>query len=172
MISEKIQQALNEQINAELYSAYLYLSMNAYFESENLQGFANWMRIQAQEELTHAMKIYDFLNDRGGTVTLKTINQPPTEWDSPFKVFKDTYEHEQKVTGLINNLVNLANQEKDHATNSFLQWFVTEQVEEENNARDIVSKIKLIEKSPQAMFMMDKDMAQRIFTPPLTKGEQ
>jgi len=172
MISEKIQQALNEQINAELYSAYLYLSMNTYFESENMQGFANWMRIQAQEELTHAMKIYDFLNDRGGKVTLTTIDQPPTQWDSTLAVFNATYEHEQKVTSLINNLVNLANQEKDHATNSFLQWFVTEQVEEEKNAADIVSKLKLIEKSPQAIFMMDKDMAQRIFTPPLTKGEK
>jgi len=133
MISKKIEKALNKQINAELYSAYLYLSMVAYFESVNLPGFANWMKVQTQEELMHAMKIYDFVNERGGRVVLKAIEAPPTEWDSPLDAFEATYKHEQKVTGLINNLVNLAIEEKDHATSSFLQWFVNEQVEEESS---------------------------------------
>jgi len=172
MITKKIEQALNDQVNAEFYSAYLYLSMNSYFESINLPGFANWMLIQTQEELTHAMKIYNFVNERGGRVTLKSIEQPPTEWDCPLAVFQATYEHEQKVTGLINNLVNLAIEEKDHATNSFLQWFVNEQVEEEKNAGDLVGKVKLVETSPQALYMLDKELAQRIFTPPATKGEK
>ena len=166
MINEKMTQALNEQINAELYSAYLYLSMAAYFESVNLPGFANWMRAQTQEELMHAMKIYDFVNERGGRVLLKAIEQPPVEWKSPLAVFEATYKHEQKVTGLINELVNLAIEEKDHATNAFLQWFINEQVEEEKSASDIVGKLKLIEANPEGMYMLDKEMGQRIFTPP------
>jgi len=166
MINEKMAQALNEQINAELYSAYLYISMAAYFESVNLPGFANWMRVQTQEELMHAMKIYDFVNERGGRVILKAIEQPPVEWKSPLAVFEATYKHEQKVTGLINELVNLAIEEKDHATNAFLQWFINEQVEEEKSAGDIVGRLKLIEGSPQALYMVDKEMAQRVFIPP------
>ena len=168
MIGKKMEEALNGQVNAELYSAYLYLSMEAYFESLNLAGFANWMHVQTQEELTHAMRIYDFVNERGGRVILKAIDQPPTEWKAPMDVFEATLTHEQKVTGLINDLVNLAIEEKDHATNSFLQWFVTEQVEEEKNAGEILAKLKLIEASPQALYMLDQEMAQRIFTPPPT----
>jgi ferritin len=171
MIGKKMEEALNGQINAELYSAYLYLSMEAYFGCENLAGFANWMRVQTQEELMHAMKIYDFVAERGGRVVLRAIEQPPAKWNSPLGVFEAVYKHEQKVTGLINDLVNLAVEEKDHATNSFLQWFVTEQVEEEDNASTVLGQLKLIKDSPQALFMMDKEMAQRVFTPPPTEGE-
>ncbi|MCK5556801.1 MAG: ferritin, partial [Candidatus Hydrogenedentes bacterium] len=128
MLSEKMRDALDEQLNWELYSAYLYVSMSAYFDSVNLPGFANWMRVQAQEELVHAMKFYDFINERGGRVTLQPVEGPPTEWSSPLDAFENAYRHEQKVTGLINDLVNLAVKERDHATNIFLQWFVTEQV--------------------------------------------
>jgi ferritin len=170
MISKKVGEALNEQVNAELYSAYLYLSMEAYFESVSLAGFANWMRIQTQEELMHAMKIYDFVIERDGRVLLKAIEQPQNAWESPLATFEAVYKHEQKVTGLINDLVNLAIEERDHATNTFLQWFVSEQVEEEKNACDIVGKLKLIEDSPQALFMMDDQMAQRVFTQPATEG--
>jgi ferritin len=166
MISKKMQEALNEQVTAEFYSAYLYLAMEAFFESVNLPGFANWMRVQTQEELTHGIKIYDFVNERGGRVILKAIEQPPSEWASPLAVFEAAYKHEQKVTGLINALVNLAIEEKDHAANSSLQWFVDEQVEEEKSASDIVGKLKLIKDSPEALFMVDQELAQRVFTPP------
>lgn len=171
MIGKKMQEALNEQINAELYSAYLYLSMVAYLESVNLPGFANWMRVQTQEELTHAMKIYDYVNDRGGKVSLKSIAQPPAEWDSPLAAFQAAYKHEQKVTGLINDLVNLAIEEKDHAANMFLQWFVNEQVEEEKSAETIVQKLKLIADTPGGMYMLDNEMGRRVFMPPATEGE-
>ena len=171
MISKKMVDALNEQVNAELYSAYLYLSMESYFKSENLNGFANWMRVQTQEEVAHATKIYDFINERGGRVTLKAIEGPQTEWDSALAVFKAAYEHEQKVTGLINNLVDLAIKEKDHATNSFLQWFVNEQVEEESSADEIVQQLKMMENAPGGMFMLDRELGQRVFTPPATGGE-
>ena len=112
MVSKKMEKALNDQVNAELYSAYLYLSMESYFKSLNLNGFANWMRVQTQEEVSHAMKIYDFVNERGGRVILKAIDGPQTKWDSPLVVFKAVYTHEQKVTGLINDLVDLAIKEK------------------------------------------------------------
>ncbi|MHC4570590.1 MAG: ferritin [Planctomycetota bacterium] len=171
MINKKIEDALNEQINAELYSAYLYLSMEAYFESLNLSGFANWMMVQTQEELAHVMKIYRFVNERSGRVLLKAIMQPPTEWDSPLAVFEATYKHEQKVTGLINNLVNLAIEEKDHATNSFLQWFVNEQVEEESSADEVVQKLKMIKNAPEGLLLIDRELGQRVFTPPPTEGE-
>lgn len=165
MLTEKMQEALNKQINAEFYSAYLYLSMSAYFESIDLAGFARWMRVQAQEELTHAMKIYDYVNERGGRVVLYPIEGPPTEWDSPLATFEAAYRHEQKVTGLINELVNLAQEEKDHATYIFLQWFVTEQVEEEASAKEVVQKLKLAGNAPGALFMLNRELGQRIFTP-------
>ncbi len=171
MLSEKMQDAINEQINAELYSAYLYLAMNAYFESANLPGFANWMRVQTQEELTHAMKLYDYVNERGGRVTLKAIAQPPVEWDSPLAAFEAAYKHEQKVTGLINELVNLAIAQKDHAANTFLQWFVNEQVEEEKSADEIVQKLRLTGEAPAALFMLDQQLGQRVFTPAATQTE-
>jgi ferritin len=170
MISKKMEKALNEQVNAELYSAYLYLSMEAYFKSLNLNGFANWMRVQTQEEVAHGMKIYGFIDERGGRITLKAIEGPQTKWDSPLVVFKDIYKHEQKVTSLINNLVNLAIEEKDHATNTFLQWFVNEQVEEEASADQVVQQLKMMEKAPGGMFMLDRELGQRVFTPPAAEG--
>ena len=166
-----MEEALNGQVNAEMYSAYLYLSMESYFKSLNLNGFASWMRVQTQEEMIHAMKIYDFINGRGGRVILKAIEGPPIEWDSPLAVFEAVYVHEQKVTGLINELVNLAIKEKDHATNTFLQWFVNEQVEEESSADEVVQQLKMMENAPGGMFMLDRELGQRVFTPPATQGE-
>ena len=171
MLSKKMQDALNKQVNAELYSAYFYLSMSAYYESVNLPGFANWMRVQYQEETFHAMKIYDYINARGGRAILTAIEKPPTDWKSPIAPFEDTYKHEQKVTGLINDLVNLAIEERDHATNSMLQWFVTEQVEEEKNASGILEQIKLLKDAPNGMFMIDRELGQRVFTPPAVAAE-
>lgn len=172
MISRKIQDALNGQINSEFYSAYLYLSMVAYFESINLPGFANWMKVQTQEEHIHTMKIYDYVNERNGRVTLKSIAEPPSEWESPLAAFEAAYQHEQKVTGLVNGLINLAIEEKDHAANMFLQWFVNEQVEEENSAETVVQKLKLIADAPGGMYMLDNEMSQRVFTPPAVEGEK
>ncbi len=168
MIKEKIQEALNKQLNAELFSSYLYLSMAAYFESINLKGFANWMRVQTQEELVHAMKFYNFIIERGGKAVLSAIEGPPTQWKSPLAVFEHAYKHEQKVTGLINNLVDLSIAEQDHATNNFLQWFVAEQVEEEASADEVVQKIKLMGDASGGLFMLDQELAQRVFTPPPT----
>jgi ferritin len=167
-----MQDALNEQVNAEFYSAYLYLSMAAYFESTNLPGFATWMRVQTQEELTHTMKIYDYVNERGGRVALKSIAEPPSEWESPLAVFEAAYQHEQKVTGLINGLVNLAIEEKDIAANTFLQWFVDEQVEEEESAETVVNKLKQVADASDGMKMLDNEMGQRVFTPPAVEGGQ
>jgi ferritin len=161
MISKKMEKTLNDQINAELYSAYLYLSMSAYFESENLPGFAKWMRIQWQEEVMHGLKIYDYVSERGGRATLKSIDGPPAKWKSPLDVFQATYKHEQVVTGRINDLVTQAVAEKDHATNVFLQWFVTEQVEEEKSADEIVQKLKRISDAPGGLYMLDKELGQR-----------
>jgi ferritin len=171
MISKKTEDALNEQINAEFYSAYLYLSMEAFFESMNLPGFANWMRAQIQEESMHAMKIYDFVNERGGRVLLKSIAKPPTEWQSPLAAFEAAYKHEQKVTGLINDLVNLAVEEKDHATKTFLQWFVDEQVEEESSVNKVVQKLKKIDKAAGEQLLIDRELGRRVFTPPPAQGE-
>jgi ferritin len=161
MLNPKIQAALNSQINAELYSSYLYLSMSAYFDSQNLAGMANWMRIQAQEELTHAMKFFDFVNERGGRVLLTQVEGPKTEWSSPLDVFEETLAHERKVTALINDLVDLSLGEKDHAANTFLQWFVTEQVEEEATAEAILEKLKLVGDDGVAIFMLDGELGQR-----------
>jgi ferritin len=166
MLSPKIQDALNSQINAELYSSYLYLSMSAYCDSQNLAGMANWMRIQAQEEHTHAMKFFDFVNERDGRVLLAQIEAPKTEWTSPLDVFEETLAHEQKVTGLINGLVDMSLEEKDHASNTFLQWFVTEQVEEEATAKSIMDKLKLIGDNPVALYMLDGELGQRTLPSP------
>ena len=173
MLSEKMADALNGQLNAELYSAYLYLSMEAYFQATDLPGFANWMCVQVQEEQFHARKFYDYINERGARVALARIEAPPKEWDSPLAVFEAGLAHEQKVTGLINELVNLAIDAKDHAADSFLRWFVDEQVEEEDTAGTIVGQLKLISDSPQALFLMDKELSQRVFTPPAnTEGDK
>jgi len=169
MLGEKIENALNSQMNAELYSAYLYLAMNAYFESIDLGGFANWMRIQAQEELSHAMKFHDYITQRGGRVILDKIEKPPTEWESPLDVFEHVYAHEQKVTGLINDLVNLAIEENDHATNNFLQWFVAEQVEEEESSSGVLQKVKLAGEDASSILMLDNELGQRVFNPPASE---
>jgi len=161
MLSEKMQQALNGQLNAEFYSAYLYLSMHAYFKSINLDGFANWMYYQAQEELTHGMKFYDFINQRGGRVELQQISAPETRWESPLAVFEATLQHERKVTGLINELVELALSEHDHATNIFLQWFVSEQVEEEENVGGVLEQLRLMGEAKGGLFMIDRELAKR-----------
>jgi ferritin len=145
--------------------------MEAYFESIDLSGCANWMRAQAQEELTHAMKFYGYIVQRGERVTLSTIDGPQVEWDSPVAVFEHVYEHEQKVTGLINDLVNLSLSESDHATNNFLQWFVAEQVEEEESASGVLQRMKLAGDSKSGLFMLDSELGQRVFTPPATKEE-
>ncbi len=161
MLSEKMQQALNKQINAELYSSYLYRSMEAYFLAGNLKGFARWMSAQANEEHSHAMKFFEYINERSGRVTLTEIASPPTEWANPLAVFKAVYQHEQKVTGMINDLAKLAESEKDYATSVLLQWFVKEQVEEEASALEIVEKLKMIKDSAQGLFMMDSILGQR-----------
>ncbi len=161
MISEKVQQALNDQLNLELRSAYHYLAMSAYFSQLNLNGFAQWIRIQAGEELTHAMKIYDFINDREGNVELADVKGSPIAWDNPLAVFENAYEHEREVARRINDIVDLSLAEKDHATNTFLQWFVTEQVEEEAITNEVVQKLKLVGADGNGLFIMDRDMAQR-----------
>ena len=166
MLSQNMEQALNRQLNAELYSAYLYLSMAAYYYSLNLNGFANWMTVQNQEETMHAMKFYNYINERGGRINLDKIDGPPTNWNSPLEVFEETLKHEEKVTGLINNLVDLAIAERDHAANAFLQWFVTEQVEEEASANEVIQNLKLAGNDPHALFMLDRELGTRVFTPP------
>lgn len=165
MISKKMQAAMNRQLNREIFSAYLYLSMAAYFDSINLPGFSNWMKIQVREEMVHAMKFYDHINEREGQVIMQDIEAPETKWDSPQAAFEHTLKHEQTVTGLINDLVNLSIEEKDHASNNFMQWFVTEQVEEESSANNILQKIKLAGDGA-GLFMLDQELAQRVFTPP------
>jgi ferritin len=166
MLNPKIEEAFNQQINAELHSAYLYLSMSAWFESVNFTGMANWMRVQAQEELTHAMKFFDFIHERDGKAALTQVDAPKTAWDSPLDAFQGAYEHECKITGMINGLVDLSLKESDHAANAFLQWFVTEQVEEEAAALTIADKLKLVGDSNVALFMLDGELGQRTFTPP------
>ena len=161
MLSEKMQESLNSQINAEYYSSYLYLSMAAHCEVLNLQGFAGWLRIQADEEMIHTMKIYDFVLERRGRVVLSVIEAPPSEWETPLAIFEATFAHEQYVTQRINKLVDLAIAESDHATNAFLQWFVNEQIEEEANADMVLQKLRLMAEAPGGLFMLDQEMAQR-----------
>ncbi len=161
MIDGRTQEALNKHANAEFYSSYLYLSMSAYFQSINLTGFAHWMRVQAREELAHAIKFYDQVIERGGRVSLQVVEAPASQWDSPLAAFEEAYRHEQKVTGLINQLVDDAVQSKDHATNAFLQWFVSEQVEEEASVDAIVQKLKLVGGAPGGLFMIDHHLGER-----------
>ena len=161
MLRKKVQDALNEQINKELYSAYLYLSMSAYCESINLSGFGHWMRAQAREEQEHAMKLYGFICDRGGIVELQAIDQPPVEFNSAIDLFEQTLKHEEFVTSLINDLYVLSVQEKDYATQIFLQWFVTEQVEEEKGAGEILERLRMIGDKAQGLLIMDRQLAAR-----------
>jgi ferritin len=163
MIDPKMQDALNKQINAEIYSAYLYLSMAAYFEANTLSGFASWMRVQYQEEMSHALKFYDYVNERGGRVQLAAIDEPPAEWKSPVDVFQVTLEHERLVSSLIHKLVDLAVELSDHATNQMLQWFVGEQVEEEATAEQILDEINLVGDARSGLFMLNRELGQRVF---------
>lgn len=170
MLNKKMQAALNKQINAEIYSSYLYLSMGAYSKSLGLDGFENWFRVQAQEELVHAMKFFDYVTERGGRVSLAAIDAPPITWKSPLSAFEATLKHEQHVTDLINKLVDLAAAESDHATTNMLQWFIAEQVEEEASADAIRQKLVLVGARGDALFMIDKELAARVFTPPTATG--
>lgn len=170
MINEKVSKVLIEQVNKELYSAYLYLSMSAYFSNIGLLGFANWMRVQVQEEQAHAMLMYDFLINRGEKVTLAAIDAPPSDWKSPINVMETALSHEEYVTSLINNIIGVAEEVKDRATMSYFNWFVDEQVEEEANAQDIISKLKLIGDDKSALYLLDKDLSTRVFTPPVMKA--
>ena len=161
MLNSTVQNAINEQIKNELYSAYLYLSMSAHFEAANLPGIAKWMRIQSNEEVAHAMKFFDYVNDRGGRVTLKAIDQPPSEWSTALAVFEQVLEHEQKVTGMIHSLFALATKENDYPTQVLLHWYIDEQVEEEKNASVIVEQIRMIGDHPNALLMLDHRLGKR-----------
>lgn len=161
MSNSKMLEALNVQINKELYSAYLYLGMSSYFERVNLKGFAHWMQLQAKEEHTHAMKMYNFIHEVGGEVHLLSIEEPKQDWRSPLEIFKAAYEHEQKVTKMIHDLVALAIETKDYAANTFLQWFVTEQVEEEASASEIVQKLEFIGDVKPALLFLDAELGKR-----------
>ena len=162
MLTEKMQQALNNHINAELSAYYTYLSMSAYFEDQNLRGFAAWMRRHSDEEMMHAMKFYDFVNDRRGRVRLQPIAQPPTDWDSALAAFEDALHEEKQVTQLINTLVNLSIEESDHATNSFLQWFVDEQVEEEAVVDEVIQDLKRVGDFGPGLFLLDRELASSL----------
>jgi ferritin len=166
VLDERMEEALNYQLNRELYSGYLYLAMAAYFDDQDLPGFANWMRIQAQEELSHAMKFYDYLVRRGGRAVMDAIEAPENEWESAVAVFEQVYQHEQMVTGLIHKLVDLALEISDHATNNFLQWFVAEQVEEEESSSGVLHKVKMASQSRSGLYMLDQELGQRVFHPP------
>ena len=165
MISPKMLKALNIHLNEEFYSSYFYLSMAAYFEAKNLKGFANWFRIQSTEEQMHGMKFFDFILQKGGKVSLAQINTPKLEWKSISEVFADTLKHEQKISGLINKLVETALLEKDYATHTFLQWFVTEQVEEEANVEEIIQKIEMIGDNKSGLYMLDNELGARVAAP-------
>jgi ferritin len=161
MLSKAVQDAINEQIKNELYSAYLYLSMAAYCESINLPGFAHWMRRQYEEEVSHGLKFFDYLTERGARVTLKAIDQPPADFKSPLAMFQQTLEHEQKVTGLIEAIYALAVKENDYASQVELQWFIKEQVEEEKSASEILEQLKMMGEHAPSLIMMDRHLASR-----------
>ena len=162
MIGKKMQDGLNKQLNAELYAAYLYFAIGAWFEGQNLEGFAAWMKSQAFEEMSHAMRFYNHILERGGKVELYAIAKPEGKWSTPVEAFRAAYEHELKVTGMINDLVDLANAEKDNAALiGLLHWFIEEQIEEEDQTLKAVEKLKMVEGSKQGLFMLDKEMGQR-----------
>jgi ferritin len=168
-ISKKLADAINDQINKELFSEYYYLSMAAYFEAENLPGFSNFFIMQAQEEHFHAMKFFHYLNERGARVLLKAIEQPKTEFNSALEVFKLAYEHEEFVTSRINALMDIAIEDNDHASKGFLQWYVDEQVEEEATMDDYINRLKRMGENSYGILMLDKELAGRIFTPPVAE---
>jgi ferritin len=161
MLSKTLLEAINDQINHELYSAYTYLSMSAYFESVNLQGCAHWMKLQGHEEVEHAMKFFDFVHDRGGRVVLDAIGKPTVEFKSPLDAFQQALGHERRVTALIHKIYDLAVKEKDYATQALLNWFVTEQVEEEKSASDVVEQLKLIGDNTAALLLLDQQLGER-----------
>jgi ferritin len=160
-------QALNEHMNKEMYSAYLYMSMSAFSDSIGLKGFARWFMAQYHEEMFHAMKVFEYLRAQGGRIELLEIAQPPSCWESPLDLFEKTLDHERMVTQRINELMDLAFEEKDHATGIFLQWYVTEQVEEEENDNEILDQLRLIKDSPQGLLMLDRELGARAVTVPL-----
>ena len=167
MINEKMNAALNEQVNAEMYSAYLYLSMQAYFQKLNLQGFVNWMNIQVQEEMAHARGLYDYIQERDGEIILGTIKKPEQSWNSPLEVFEAVLAHEQLVTSLINKLADVADETKDRAAALFLQWYIKEQVEEEATVSGVLETLRMIKDDKHALLLLDKDLATRTFTQPV-----
>ncbi|RPJ07505.1 MAG: ferritin [Spirochaetaceae bacterium] len=160
-MNEDVKKALNKQINMEMFSSYLYLSMSADFLDKNLSGFAQWMKIQADEETEHAMKIFHYLGERGARIELEAIDAPKKSWNSPLEAFSEAYAHEQKVTASIGKIVDLAREKKDHATDNFLQWFVKEQVEEEANADANVKKIGMVKENAGALYMLDRELGSR-----------
>lgn len=164
----EINEALNQQIQREMHSSFIYLSMSAYLTSVGLNGFAHWMRVQAEEELFHAMKVFDFIHDRDGRVKLYSVDEPEHTWSSLQEVMEYTLSHEKAMTEHINDLVDMAIQKRDHATNNFLQWFVQEQVEEEDNLRNILDKLKLVGTEGQGVFMLDQEMSTRTIGTPLS----
>lgn len=167
MISEKLEKAFNDQINKELYSEYLYLSMQAYFERLNLKGFVNWMNVQVQEEHAHAMGMFNYVHERGGKVELEAIDKPQVEWNSPLHVFEEVLKHEEFVTSRINALMDVAEEVKDRAAVSFLDWYLKEQVEEESNVGGVLATLKLIKDDAKALLMLDKELAARTFVAPI-----
>ncbi len=169
MLSNKLVEAINNQINEEMFSAYLYLSMSTYFEDKGLSGFANWMNVQAKEEMFHATKFMNYLYDRGAKVELQAIGKPDNNWDSYKAIFEATLKHEQHITSKINELMTLAKEENDYASQALLQWYVEEQVEEESTADDLLNKISILGEKGQGIFMMDKDLSGRTFTPPASE---
>ncbi|MGM0441791.1 MAG: ferritin [Elusimicrobiota bacterium] len=168
-ISKKLEKAINRQINRELWSAYLYMSMASYLDSVGLEGFARWMKAQTKEEMTHAEKLYNHLTERDGRAVMDDLEAPPSGWESVMDVFEYTYKHEQKVTSLINDLMELAIEERDHAAQNMLNWFVEEQVEEEDSVKKIIDKLNLVDQTTGGIYMLDKEMGQRVFTPPQTE---
>jgi ferritin len=171
MLSRKMEEALNGQINKEMYSAYLYMSMSAHSTNLGLPGFANWFMVQYHEEMEHAMKIYDYVNDQGGKIKFYAIDEPLSIFKDVMDMFQKTLKHEQFITKSINELVDLAIKEKDHATQIFLQWFVTEQIEEEGNDNDIIAKLKLTGDKGNGLFMIDKELGNRVYNPPVNEKQ-
>ncbi len=167
MISEKMNTALNKQVNAEMYSAYLYLAMQAYFQRLNLKGFVNWMNIQVQEEMAHAKGLYDYIQERDGEIILEAIEKPESNWNSPLEVFEAIYKHEQHVTALINQLADIADETKDRAAALFLQWYIKEQVEEEASVSGVLETLKMIKSDTHALLLLDKELMARVFNPPV-----
>ncbi len=167
MINEKLEKAFNDQINKELYSEYLYLSMQAYFERLNLKGFVNWFTVQVQEEHAHAMGMFNYVHERGGRVELEAIDKPETNWESPLACFEQVLEHEEYVTSRINALMDVADEVKDRAALSFLDWYLKEQVEEESNVGGVLATLKLIGNDANALLLLDKELATRTFVAPV-----